>query len=261
MDGTGVRMAWVACLRYNGRRGCHPGPHTTNRRVSMLRIHHLTYQYGTLVVLRDLSLHLPPGQVGLLFGENGAGKSTLLRCIAGWTRVSRGTISVNGVSCQEHERDYRRQVVFVSDTPDFYDELTAWEHLQLIAQLHRIPAWQDHAARLLQQFRLSDSQDSFPFTFSRGMRYKLALCMALLVHPPLLLLDEPFASLDALAAQTLWRTFRHYTSSGGLTVFSSHTIPSHDQPDVILHLHQGQIETLSPAEAVGLTGQLLNPPD
>jgi len=222
----------------------------------MLHIENLTYQYGTLTVLKDLSLRLSAGQVALLFGENGAGKSTLLRCVAGWTQIRAGTIAVQGVSLNEQDRAYRQQVALVPDTPDFYDELTAWEHLQLNAQLHRIPAWQDRAAHLLERFRLIEQKDALPFTFSRGMRYKLALCLALLIRPPLLLLDEPFAALDALARQTLWQALAEHAERGGAVLFSSHSAPPGAQPDVLLHLRDGQIEPVEASGDVDLTALL-----
>ena len=78
----------------------------------------LTYQYGTLTVLKDLSLRLSAGQVALLFGENGAGKSTLLRCVAGWTQVRTGADRVQGVSLREQDRAYRQQVALVPDAPE-----------------------------------------------------------------------------------------------------------------------------------------------
>lgn len=219
----------------------------------MLLVEDLKYQYDALTVLNGVSFSLSPGQMGLLVGQNGVGKSTLLRCVAGWTQVNGGTISINGTSCQKQDRDYRKQVIFVPDTPDFYDELTAWEHLQFFAQIHRIPTWKEHSLQLLQDFQLLDHKDALPFTFSRGMRYKLALCLALLVKPLLLLLDEPFGPLDALASQTLWQTLINHTKSGKLILFSSHTIPSGGNPDLVLHLRLGQIETIEPGADIDLS--------
>ncbi|MBN1564508.1 MAG: heme ABC exporter ATP-binding protein CcmA [Anaerolineae bacterium] len=223
----------------------------------ILDVTNLVYHYGTLTVLDDLSFHLASGHMGLLVGQNGAGKTTLLRCLAGWTQVSKGHIVINGIACREQERAYRKQVIFVPDTPNFYDELTAWEHLQFVAQLHRLTAWQTRGTNLLQHFQLLTHKDTLPFTFSRGMRYKLALCLALLVQPPLLLLDEPFGPLDALAQQTLWQTLKQHTRQGGTVLFSSHMIPATESPDVVLHLRQGQIKTIEPRATTDLA-QLLN---
>ena len=223
----------------------------------MLVVEDLHHQYGSQTVLNGLSFRLAQGEICLLVGQNGAGKSTLLRCIAGWTKLNRGQIRVNDISVLDHDRDYRKQVIFTPDTPDFYDELTAWEHLQLVAQTHHLSSWQTTGENLLRQFQLFDHKDTFPFTFSRGMRYKLALCLALLVRPPLLLLDEPFGPLDALASQVLWQALKEYTARGGTTLFSSHTLSANDRPDTILLLAQGQTQSIQPTDATDLA-ELLN---
>jgi ABC-2 type transport system ATP-binding protein len=218
----------------------------------MLQVNDLTYQYGAQTVLDGVSLELAAGQIGLLVGQNGAGKSTLLRCIAGWERLSDGTVYVNGINVQGQERAYRHQVIFVPDTPDFYDELTVGEHMQFIAQLHRLPDWETQAADLLDRFQLSPSRDAFPFTLSRGMHYKLAVALALLVQPPLLLLDEPFGPLDAVAVRDLWQTMSNFTAEGGTILFSSHTLPEGRTPDTLFHLTQGHVTTHAQPSHVNL---------
>lgn len=222
----------------------------------MLTATNLTYQYGPHLVLSNLTLHLEPQKLAILVGRNGAGKSTLLRCLAGWVQAHDGTIEINGVSLQRNERQFRQQVILVPDTPDFYDELTAWEHLQLTAQLHRVADWQTRAADLLQRFHLSEHSTAFPFTFSRGMRYKLALCLALLVRPPLLLLDEPFGPLDATSVRELWEMLQSYRVTGGSVLFSSHALPTGEQPDQILWMQDQQLTPLDPATVASLADLL-----
>jgi ABC-2 type transport system ATP-binding protein len=222
----------------------------------MLTVNNLKYQYGPHVVLSDLALQLEQRTVAILVGRNGAGKSTLLRCLAGWLQADDGTIEINGVSLQRDERAFRQQVILVPDTPDFYDELTAWEHLQLTAQLHRVPDWQPQAVELLQRFHLSEHRTAFPFTFSRGMRYKLALCLALLVNPPLLLLDEPFGPLDAPSVHYLWEMLQAYRDVGRSVLFSSHALPAGEQPDKILFLQNQQVTLVDPATIASLAGLL-----
>lgn len=218
----------------------------------MLHVEHLRYDYGAHQVLTDVSFELEPRQLVMLIGQNGAGKSTLLRCLAGWSLPEKGEITINGVSIRQRDQAFRRQVVLVPDTPDFYDELTAWEHLQFTAQLHRLPNWQTEAETLLSAFQLSDQKDTFPFTFSRGMRYKLALCLALLVRPPLLLLDEPFGPLDALSNRVLWRRLEAYIRDGNSVLFSSHFVPTDTLPEHVLLLQHGHVERIPPGETLNL---------
>jgi ABC-2 type transport system ATP-binding protein len=225
--------------------------------MAILQVESLTYQYGANLVLSDLSFELPEGAIAALIGRNGAGKSTLLRCLAGWTVAEQGTITIAGLDMRRSERDVRRHIVFVPDTPDFYDELTAWEHLQFVAQLHRIESWQERSLELLEEFQLDDQRTAFPFTFSRGMRYKLALCMALLVRPALLLLDEPFGPLDAFSAQYLWRHLLAYRTEQRSVLFSSHVMPEDGSPDLFLLLRDHQISPVDPVQVTGIL-QLLN---
>src|SRR3990172_6455699 len=99
------------------------------------------YKYGAALALHDIAFELPPGTLTVLIGRNGAGKSTLLRCLAGWTRPASGEILLDGVPLDRMERAARMKVLFVPDTPTFYDELTAWQHLGFIAGLHRLDGW------------------------------------------------------------------------------------------------------------------------
>ncbi len=222
----------------------------------MLRVTDLRYQYGANPVLDNLSFELPNGTLAALVGRNGAGKSTLLRCLAGWTVPETGAIEIDGRQMQRHDQQYRERVVLVPDTPDFYDELTAWDHLQLVSQLYRVADWQDRSLALLEQFQLADQRRAFPFTFSRGMRYKLALCMALVVQPALLLLDEPFGPLDSLASRLLWRLLKEYTAADQSVLFSSHILSDEGQPDQFLLLRDQQVTALEAGQVTNLADVL-----
>lgn len=215
---------------------------------AMLEVTDLHYHYGEHHVIRGIDLTLDAGQLAVLIGVNGAGKSTLLRCIAGWSLPEKGTVAINNVDSTTQERAFREQAIFVSDTPDFYDELSAWEHLQFVGQLHGIPDWDEVAGTLLDDFELDDEADGLPFTFSRGMRYKLALCMALLVKPSVLLLDEPFAPLDASARDLLWSQLTKYRDSGHSVLLSAHALPNDAVPDAAYVLRRGAITEIDPHE-------------
>lgn len=224
----------------------------------MLTVNNLTYQYGAHRVLDDVSLYIPAGQIAALVGRNGAGKSTLLRCLAGWTMPSHGTVELGGRSVSTQERAFRELVTFVPDTPDFYDELTAWEHLQFVAQLNGIPCWQARGNDLLDAFGLGECRMSFPFTFSRGMRYKLALCMALLLSPELLLLDEPFGPLDDISSRELWQFMLRQREQGKSVIFSSHILMVGREPDCVLLLNNQRISILAGPETPDLAALLSN---
>ncbi|HET7560744.1 MAG TPA: ABC transporter ATP-binding protein, partial [Limnochordia bacterium] len=174
-----------------------PKPAST---VPLLSISNVTYTYGPLQALTGISLEVRPGDLVVLAGRNGSGKSTLLRIAAGWTRSSAGSVRIADLPVEHHERKIREFVVLVPDAPSFWDELTAWEHLQFVAGVNRLRDWEGRARSLLDQLGLRARLDASPSGYSRGMRYKLGLAMALLLEPQLLLLDEPFGPLDGDAA-------------------------------------------------------------
>ena len=207
----------------------------------LLRVQGLGYKYGSFHALSDVTFSAGPGELIALVGRNGAGKSTLLRCIAGWTRASEGEVHIMGAMLADNERQAREHVVLLPDTPPFYDELTAWEHLQFAAQSHGWRDWEDEGEDLLDRYGLINNRDAFPFAFSRGMRYKLAMCMALLVEPKLLLMDEPLGPLDPVSADELWVELNRHRNEGMSILLSSHQLPHEAWPDRYLIMEQGEI--------------------
>ncbi len=200
------------------------------------------YRYGSLNALTEVSFQVKGGgELVALVGRNGAGKSTLLKCIAGWTRPTDGEVLLMGERIDRNERFARKYIVLVPDTPPFYDELTAWEHLQFNAQAHRLDDWEERAEDLLDRYGLLNNKDAFPFTFSRGMRYKLALCMGLLVEPKILLLDEPLGPLDPVSADELWIELNRHRTEGMTILLSSHQLPPAAYPDRYFIMEQGEI--------------------
>jgi ABC-2 type transport system ATP-binding protein len=207
----------------------------------LLEAANVSYAYGSFWAVSRVSLHVQAGELVALVGRNGAGKTTLLRCLAGWAPVTVGEVRVLGLPVERAERAVREHVVLVPDTPPFYDELSAWEHLQFVAQVRRLPHWHDRAEELLRRFGLWSQRAALPLAFSRGMRYKLAVCVALLVAPRLLLLDEPFGPLDPVSADHLWDDLCASRDTGMGILLSSHQLPTRAQPNRYLVMEEGAI--------------------
>ncbi|MEO1166134.1 MAG: ABC transporter ATP-binding protein [Chloroflexota bacterium] len=222
----------------------------------MLHVQDVSLAFGKQQILDDVSFTLAKGDVGLLIGQNGTGKSTLLRCIAGWSQSESGTVTINQQTRKQNQRMYYKQFIFVPDTPDFYDSLTLWEHCQFVARMHNVADWQITSESLLQHFALQEHKDSFPFMLSRGMRYKLGITLALLVSPPLLLLDEPFGPLDAVACAWLWERLRDYAQTGKTVLLSTHTLPEGQLPDYIFHIHNKTLKLVPPEQNQSLSDLL-----
>jgi heme exporter protein A len=151
----------------------------------------LERRFGEKRVLTGLDLDVPAGQTLVVTGPNGSGKSTLLALLAGLLAPTRGTLTV-GVE--------RGRIGYLAHEPLVYRELTALENLELYGRLYRVPERRERIGMLLERFGLWEVRHQRVSAFSRGMGQRLALCRTLLHEPSLVLLDEPYSSLDADAA-------------------------------------------------------------
>ena len=170
----------------------------------------LSRSYNKFQALAPLDLALQAGEITALTGPNGAGKTTLLLCLSGLLRPTQGEVQVEGFDLYRQEVPAKQRLAFVPDVPRFYQELTAWEHLRFIALAYSAgEGFERRAAALLGEFGLWEARDLYPHHFSRGMRLKLGLLLALIRPFRILLLDEPTSALDpdstALLAEKLYR--------------------------------------------------------
>jgi ABC-2 type transport system ATP-binding protein len=214
---------------------------TTTVEDRVLTMRDVAFSYAQAEVLRHVSLEVAACEIAVLIGRNGAGKSTLLRCAAGWSSPGEGQVEILGQSLREGDRQLRRELVLVTDTPPFYDDLTAREHLQFVLRANHMEQRVAEAERLLDAFGLRDAAGAYPSTYSRGMRYKLALVLALALRPRLLLLDEPFGPIDAVSARELWQELRALASAGSAVLLSVHQLPEDAAPDRYFVLDGGVI--------------------
>ncbi|MCA9913839.1 MAG: ABC transporter ATP-binding protein [Anaerolineae bacterium] len=214
---------------------------------AMLKVDNLSYSYGPHHVLEDVSFALYPGEITMIVGRNGAGKSTLLRCLAGWSKPAAGTIHINDFELHQVQSAKDPKIIFVPDVPDFYDELTVWEHLQLIGSLYHMAEWEEEAIRLLDVFELEDIETALPFSLSRGMRQKLAIIMALMVDPQVFFLDEPFGPLDINAIGTVWQELERLQQQGAYILMSSHMLPDGKHADRHLLLQHQHVQVVDNA--------------
>ncbi|MBE0699945.1 MAG: ABC transporter ATP-binding protein [Anaerolineaceae bacterium] len=187
--------------------------HTTN----------LSRRFGEYEALKPTNLELLPGEMVALGGPNGAGKSTLLQCLSGLLSPTTGTITVEGHDLYEEERIARRGLAYVPDVPIFYQELTAWEHLYFIALAHQAAdGFEQRAEDLLCEFDLFDARNLYPHAYSRGMRLKLGLALALIRPFRVLLLDEPSSALDEESTDLLEKKLINLCAAGAAVLLTTH---------------------------------------
>lgn len=202
----------------------------------MLAIHRLQFAYGQKTILDKLSFSVREGEIIALIGISGSGKTTLFRLITGLIQPTAGTISLTG------EATYMRQE----------DLLLPWrtvlENLLLFTELgKKTPqnkeAIQEQARALLKRVGLEGTAQAYPHTLSGGMRQRVALARSLLQNRPLMLLDEPFASLDVIIREQLYALMREIRDQYNKTI----VMVTHDFRDAmaladrILVLSEGKI--------------------
>lgn len=201
----------------------------------------LTVLRDRLPILGDITFSLPQGQTLALLGSNGAGKSTLLKCLAGLVRADCGRIRWFG-EIDSRTPAVRHRIGYVGHEFGLYRELTAAENLTFAGRMHGVANAPDRALQLLQEADLAWASHSEVAKLSQGMCRRLAILRALVHEPMLILLDEPFASLDRESTHWLEQRFEYWRTDGRTVCFASHdVVQSRVIADRTVVLESGQI--------------------
>ncbi len=187
----------------------------------MIAIQNVTKRFGRATAVADVSLTLEPGDSLALWGTNGAGKTTLLRCVLGLLRF-RGTITVGGRDIRRQGKAARQLVGYVPQEIGFYDDLGVREAIGFFARLKALRRIDVGAT--LERVGLGGHARKRIRELSGGMKQRLALAIALLAEPPVLLLDEVTASLDAVGREEFVGLLQRLSGSGRTLLFASHRL-------------------------------------
>jgi heme ABC exporter ATP-binding subunit CcmA len=187
-----------------------------------LAIKDLQHKYGDRPVIEGLTFTLRAGQAIALVGPNGAGKTTVLKCIVGAAEPAAGTILLDGQPIDERSEVVRRDVATLLDDLDFFPDLTAAEHLDLLARAHGNATPEDLVDTLLHDIGLLPAADQLPGSLSSGQRRRLALATALVRPRKLMVLDEPEARLDVEGVKWLSERLIEEKKAGTSILFASH---------------------------------------
>ncbi len=187
-----------------------------------VEIDRLYKYFGDYPALRDITFTIAAGSCMALLGRNGAGKTTLLKIAGGLSKPGGGRIAVLGGDARSAE--VRRRIGILGHGIGVYDELSALENLRFFAELHRLPNPRAVSLEWLERTGLLSVRDGLVREFSRGMRQRLAVARAFLHRPGLLLLDEPFTSLDDRAIALLQSLLADARARGATIVMSTHQL-------------------------------------
>ncbi len=208
----------------------------------MLTVTGLCKSFGGKPALHDVSFEVKRGEIHGLLGHNGAGKSTTLGIILGMVEPDRGEARIGGVSVQEDHASALGQVGAIFESPAFYDYLSGWENLRILAGYSG--RFDEKAAReVVERVGLTKRIRSKVGSFSHGMRQRLALAQALLPEPQVLLLDEPTDGLDPEGIKWFRDFILDLRRDRGTTVlFNSHLLAEVEQMcDRVTILREGRL--------------------
>ena len=195
---------------------------------AVLELRDVAFTYGRGVLataaIGGLSLQVASGEIVGLVGPSGCGKTTILKLIAGLLQADTGSVLVNGSGSQGVHSD----VGYIFQDPRLLPWRTVIDNVMLPLQVQRVsrPQARLTAERALQVVGLRDTEDRYPAELSGGMRQRVAIARALTYNPGILLMDEPFASLDALSRERLNMEMLGLRRATGKTMlFVTHSIP------------------------------------
>ncbi len=214
----------------------------------MLQTQVLSKSFGTHPVLNSLDIALEPGTVTAIIGPNGSGKSTLLKILWGELRPDSGSVLWDGSTVDTASERWKRLAGAVPDDDALVEGLSIRGHFRLCGGLSGIPPriLEERTDSLIDVFGLKDAERSTRSAdeASRGNRKQLALALALLGQPRLVLMDEPFAGLDAERAAALTTILRLLADRGRIVMFSCHDDSiTRSSADRFLELREGTVRS------------------
>ena len=190
----------------------------------LVALEEVTKTFGDKTALNGVSFSVPSGQICGLLGPNGAGKTTLFRLMMGILKATTGRILIDGLDAFEDRVETKRLIGYLPDEPVFYSYLSGREILELSAAMHGLDVREamGRVAVTMDQLRLSDDIGNYAEEYSRGMKKKLGLLLAMIHAPKLLVLDEPTNGLDVESTHLFYELIHSEAKRGTTILFSTH---------------------------------------
>ncbi len=182
----------------------------------LLSIKNIHKTFKTVKALRGVSLDLQRGEFVALLGPNGAGKTTLVEIIEGLQKPDSGDVHINGMTWKKNFKDIQKILGLSLQETFFFDRCTVFEVLRLFASFFKVR--DEVVEKILTRIGMQDKRNAYSMTLSGGQRQRLALGIALLNDPELLILDEPTTGLDPKARREIWDILQELKDAGNTTL-------------------------------------------
>ena len=189
--------------------------------MAAIELESVTKRYGDVTAVRDLDLTVEEGEVFGFLGPNGAGKSTTINMLLDFVRPTSGTVRVLSRDAQAESVEVRRHTGVLPEGYDVYERLTGRQHVEFAMRSKELDGDVD---AVLERVGIADAADRRAGGYSKGMRQRLVLGMALVGEPDILILDEPSSGLDPAGAKEMREIVRDEADRGATVFFSSHVL-------------------------------------
>ena len=192
----------------------------------MIEIKKVTKKYGNNIAVNNVSFKVGDGEIFAFIGHNGAGKTTLIKCITGIQEFDSGEILINGKSIKKNPVECKKEMAFVPDNPELYEQMKAIDYINFICDMYEVSE-SDRTERIIKYsklFEIDDKLNDIIESYSHGMKQKIALICALVHEPKVLIMDEPFVGLDPKAVFDVKEIMKELTKKGTTIFFSTHIL-------------------------------------
>jgi ABC-2 type transport system ATP-binding protein len=218
-----------------------------------IEVRNLTKRYNGLIAVDGISFEVKRGEFFGFLGPNGAGKTTTVRMLTGVIKADSGTALV--MRSPTGSLEAKQVTGVVPEMSNAYLDLSGWGNLMLMAELYSVPVREarDRGFSLLQELGLLDRKDGLVREYSKGMRQRLILCMALISDPELLFLDEPTSGLDVQSARLIRELLQKLNAAGETIFLTTHDMDEANQLcDRVAVISSGRIAAIDSPEKLRL---------
>ena len=220
-----------------------------------IAVNNVTFKYGGLKVIDDMSMEIQSGTTYGLLGPNGAGKTTLIRLMAGLLEPASGSIKCLGKTASSA---LAKQIGYMPQLPALYPELSVEQNIDFFARIYGIRKSKERRQRVAETIKIVDlleKRKTPVLKLSGGMKQRVSLACAIVHHPPLIFLDEPTVGLDPELRVHFWGYFEDLTKAGATLIISSHTFDDAAHCQKLAFLRLGKVVGQgTPAELKAATG-------
>lgn len=192
----------------------------------MIEIKNVTKKYADKVALKEISFNVNDGEIFAFIGHNGAGKTTLIKSIVGIQDFDAGEILINGKSIKKEPIECKKQMAFVPDNPELYEQMKAIDFINFICDMYEVDkkTRTENIKKYSKMFDMENNLNDTIDSFSHGMKQKIALISALAHNPKILIMDEPFVGLDPKAVFDVKQIMNEMVKEGKIIFFSTHIL-------------------------------------